>query len=239
MTKQELIESAILRARELNRVFLGGREVVIILSADLHRWLYGTSEAWPSLSYDGKIHDVINRNQLAGFRLGTAYPTGAEDELCEEPFARAAVFGMEYHPCMDLTDVIIVGQENNLYELCYKDPACFRDIGLRADFPEVANGFHQDPTLLMECYVAEDGHLWIKNTDDTEFHDVGACVTDMVFNDDPFAAAHTVTSSGIRTEYWLPQKESASPKELQKQKGSRCGEQAMDDFLNEFRIIQS
>lgn len=238
MTKQELIESAILRARELNRELLGEREVVIILSADLHRWLYGTSEAWPSLSYDGKIADVINRNQLAGFRLGTAYPTGAEDESCAEPFARAAVWGMEYHPCMDLSDVIIVDRENNLYELCHKNPVCFRDIGLHAIFPEIADDTEEDSNTIMNFYVSEDGHLWIKDAGDTDFYDSGECVMDLTFTDDTTVAVHTATCNGIHTEYWTQKSVKESPEKTNKSTdGHGGGDDVLDDFLNEFRVV--
>lgn len=233
MTIQELIESAIHRARELDCAFLGRREVVIILSDDIYRWLYGTSDGWHSLRYDGRLHDESSqKDKLAGFRLGTAYPTGDTDELYEKPFARAAVWGMEYHSCMDLSDVIIVDRENNLYELCHKNPVCFRDIGLHAIFPEIADDTEEGSNAIMKFYVSEDGHLWIKNAGDTDFHDNGECVMDLSFTDD------TTTYNGIRTKYWAQKGVKESPKKTNKSTdGHGGGDDVLDDFLNEFRVV--
>ena len=184
MTIQELIESTIHRARELDCAFLGRREVVIILSDDIYRWLYGTSGGWHSLRYDGRLHDESSqKDKLAGFRLGTAYPTGDIDELYEKPFARAAVWGMEYHPCMDLSDVIIVDRQNNLYELCHKNPVCFRDIGLHAIFPEIADDTEEGSNAIMKFYVSRVKESPKKTNKSTDGHGGGDDVLDDFLNE--------------------------------------------------------
>ena len=47
---------------------------------------------------------------------------------------KPAMLGMEYYNGMEANDIIVVGDENRLFQLESREPICFRDMGLTASF---------------------------------------------------------------------------------------------------------
>ena len=62
------------------------------------------------------------------YRIGIVNEQGYSDIL------KPAMLGMEYYNGMEVNDIIVVGDENRLFQLESREPICFRDMGLTVSF---------------------------------------------------------------------------------------------------------
>ena len=124
MTRAEFntaLEDAIRKA-ERAQAYTGGRyEIALIVTRDVYRFL---SE------HAGVTFDVRNTDHgiYRGYRIGIVNEQGYSDIL------KPAMLGMEYYNGMETNDIIVVGDENRLFQLESREPICFRDMGLTASF---------------------------------------------------------------------------------------------------------
>lgn len=124
MTRAEFntaLEDAIRKA-ERAQAYTGGRyEIALIVTRDVYRFL---SE------HAGVTFDVRNTDHgiYHGYRIGIVNEQGYSDIL------KPAMLGMEYYNGMEVNDIIVVGDENRLFQLESREPICFRDMGLTASF---------------------------------------------------------------------------------------------------------
>lgn len=124
MTRAEFntaLEDAIQKA-ERAQAYTGGRyEIALIVTRDVYRFL---SE------HAGVTFDVRNTDHgiYRGYRIGIVNEQGYSDIL------KPAMLGMEYYNGMEVNDIIVVGDENRLFQLESREPICFRDMGLTASF---------------------------------------------------------------------------------------------------------
>lgn len=124
MTRAEFnnaLEEALQKAARA-QAYTGGRyEITLIVTRDVYRFL---SE------HAGVTFDVRNTDHgiYRGYRIGIVNEQGYSDIL--EP----AMLGMEYYNGMEVNDIIVVGDENRLFQLESREPICFRDMGLTVSF---------------------------------------------------------------------------------------------------------
>lgn len=124
MTRAEFnnaLEEALQKAARA-QAYTGGRyEITLIVTRDVYRFL---SE------HTGVTFDVRNTDHgiYRGYRIGIVNEQGYSDIL--EP----AMLGMEYYNGMEVNDIIVVGDENRLFQLESREPICFRDMGLTVSF---------------------------------------------------------------------------------------------------------
>ena len=110
MTRAEFnnaLEEALQKAARVRAYTGGGCEIALIVTRDVYRFL---SE------HAGVTFDVRNTEQ------------GYSDIL------KPAMLGMEYYNGMEVNDIIVVGDENRLFQLESREPICFRDMGLTVSF---------------------------------------------------------------------------------------------------------
>lgn len=93
----------------------------MIVTRDVYRFL---SE------HAGVTFDVRNTDHgiYRGYRIGIVNEQGYSDIL------KPAMLGMEYYNGMEVNDIIVVGDENRLFQLESREPICFRDMGLTVSF---------------------------------------------------------------------------------------------------------
>lgn len=99
----------------------GGCEIALIVTRDVYRFL---SE------HAGVTFDVRNTDHgiYRGYRIGIVNEQGYSDIL------KPAMLGMEYYNGMEVNNIIVVGDENRLFQLESREPICFRDMGLTVSF---------------------------------------------------------------------------------------------------------
>ena len=124
MTRAEFnnaLEEALQKAARARAYTSGRYEIALIVTRDVYRFL---SE------HAGVTFDVRNTDHgiYRGYRIGIVNEQGYSDIL--EP----AMLGMEYYNGMEVNDIIVVGDENRLFQLESREPICFRDMGLTVSF---------------------------------------------------------------------------------------------------------
>ena len=124
MTRAEFnnaLEEALQEAARARAYTGGGCEIALIVTRDVYRFL---SE------HAGVTFDVRNTDHgiYRGYRIGIVNEQGYSDIL------KPAMLGMEYYNGMEVNDIIVVGDENRLFQLESREPICFRDMGLTASF---------------------------------------------------------------------------------------------------------
>ena len=117
MTRAEFnnaLEEALQKAARVQAYTDGRYEIALIVTRDVYRFL---SE------HAGVTFDVRNTDHgiYRGYRIGIVNEQGYSDIL------KPAMLGMEY-------DIIVVGDENRLFQLESREPICFRDMGLTVSF---------------------------------------------------------------------------------------------------------
>lgn len=124
MTRAEFnnaLEEALQKAARVRAYTGGGCEIALIVTRDVYRFL---SE------HAGVTFDVRNTDHgiYRGYRIGIVNEQGYSDIL------KPAMLGMEYYNGMEVNDIIVVGDENRLFQLESREPICFRDMGLTVSF---------------------------------------------------------------------------------------------------------
>jgi len=101
------LEEALQKAARVRAYTGGGCEIALIVTRDVYRFL---SE------HAGVTFDVRNTDHgiYRGYRI--------------------AMLRMEYYNGMEVNDIIVVGDENRLFQLESREPICFRDMGLTVSF---------------------------------------------------------------------------------------------------------
>ena len=127
MTRAEFntaLEDAIQKA-ERAQAYTGGRyEIALIVTRDVYRFLTEYTDV--TVNTRNTNHGAYNglRAVYHGFRIGVVNERGHDSIL--EP----AMLGMEYYDWMEDNDIIVVGDENKLFQLESREPICFRDMEL-------------------------------------------------------------------------------------------------------------
>lgn len=124
MTRAEFnnaLEEALQKAARARAYTSGRYEIALIVTRDVYRFL---SE------HAGVTFDVRNTDHgiYRGYRIGIVNEQGYSDIL------KPAMLGMEYYNGMEVNDIIVVGDENRLFQLESREPICFRDMGLTVSF---------------------------------------------------------------------------------------------------------
>lgn len=124
MTRAEFnnaLEEALQKAARVQAYTDGRYEIALIVTRDVYRFL---SE------HAGVTFDVRNTDHgiYRGYRIGIVNEQGYSDIL------KPAMLGMEYYNGMGVNDIIVVGDENRLFQLESREPICFRDMGLTVSF---------------------------------------------------------------------------------------------------------
>lgn len=129
MTRTEFsnaLEDALQKAQRA-RAYTDGRfEIVLIATRDVYRFF--TEQAGFTLNNLDNIERRGYQGMYNGFRIGIVNEQGYSDML------KPAMLGMEYYNGMETNDIIVVGDENRLFQLESREPICFRDMGLTASF---------------------------------------------------------------------------------------------------------
>lgn len=131
MTRAEFntaLEDAIQKA-ERAQAYTGGRyEIALIVTRDVYRFLTEYTDV--TVNTRNTNHGAYNglRAVYHGFRIGVVNERGHDSIL--EP----AMLGMEYYDWMEDNDIIVVGDENKLFQLESREPICFRDMELTVSF---------------------------------------------------------------------------------------------------------
>lgn len=131
MTRAEFntaLEDAIRKA-ERAQAYTGGRyEIALIVTRDVYRFL----AEYTDVTVNTRItdHGVYNglRAVYHGFRIGVVNERGHDSIL------KPAMLRMEYYDWMEDNDIIVVGDENKLFQLESREPICFRDMELTVSF---------------------------------------------------------------------------------------------------------
>jgi hypothetical protein len=115
------LEEALQKAARARAYTSGRYEIALIVTRDVYRFL---SE------HAGVTFDVRNTDHgiYRGYRIGIVNEQGYSDIL------KPAMLGMEYYNGMEVNDIIVVGDENRLFQLESREPICFRDMGLTVSF---------------------------------------------------------------------------------------------------------
>jgi hypothetical protein len=122
------LEDAIQKA-ERAQAYTGGRyEIALIVTRDVYRFLTEYTDV--TVNTRNTNHGAYNglRAVYHGFRIGVVNERGHDSIL--EP----AMLGMEYYDWMEDNDIIVVGDENKLFQLESREPICFRDMELTVSF---------------------------------------------------------------------------------------------------------
>lgn len=104
------------------QAYTGGRyEIALLVSRDVYYFI---------ARHAGTMLDVRGANcgVYHGFKIGIV------NELECSNVVKAAILGMEYYNGMETNDIIVVGDENRLFQLESREPICFRDMGLTVSF---------------------------------------------------------------------------------------------------------
>lgn len=131
MTRAEFntaLEDAIRKA-ERAQAYTGGRyEIALIVTRDVYRFLAEYTDV--TVNTRNTDHGVYNglRAVYHGFRIGVVNERGHDSIL------KPAMLGMEYYDWMEDNDIIVVGDENKLFQLESREPICFRDMELTVSF---------------------------------------------------------------------------------------------------------
>ena len=112
MTRAEFnnaLEEALQKAARVRAYTGGGCEIALIVTRDVYRFL---SE------HAGVTFDVRNTDHgiYRGYRIGIVNEQGYSDIL------KPAMLGMEYYNGMEVNDIIVVGDENRLFQLESREP---------------------------------------------------------------------------------------------------------------------
>lgn len=131
MTRAEFntaLEDAIQKA-ERAQAYTGGRyEIALIVTRDVYRFLTEYTDV--TVNTRNTNHGAYNglRAVYHGFRIGVVNERGHDSIL------KPAMLGMEYYDWMEDNDIIVVGDENKLFQLESREPICFRDMELTVSF---------------------------------------------------------------------------------------------------------
>lgn len=131
MTRAEFntaLEDAIQKA-ERAQAYTGGRyEIALIVTRDVYRFLTEYTDV--TVNTRNTNHGAYNglRAVYHGFRIGVVNERGHGSIL------KPAMLGMEYYDWMEDNDIIVVGDENKLFQLESREPICFRDMELTVSF---------------------------------------------------------------------------------------------------------
>lgn len=131
MTRAEFntaLEDAIRKA-ERAQAYTGGRyEIALIVTRDVYRFLTEYTDV--TVNTRNTNHGAYNglRAVYHGFRIGVVNERGHDSIL------KPAMLGMEYYDWMEDNDIIVVGDENKLFQLESREPICFRDMELTVSF---------------------------------------------------------------------------------------------------------
>lgn len=131
MTRAEFntaLEDAIQKA-ERAQAYTGGRyEIALIVTRDVYRFLAEYTDV--TVNTRNTNHGAYNglRAVYHGFRIGVVNERGHDSIL------KPAMLGMEYYDWMEDNDIIVVGDENKLFQLESREPICFRDMELTVSF---------------------------------------------------------------------------------------------------------
>lgn len=131
MTRAEFntaLEDAIQKA-ERAQAYTGGRyEIALIVTRDVYRLLTEYTDV--TVNTRNTNHGAYNglRAVYHGFRIGVVNERGHDSIL------KPAMLGMEYYDWMEDNDIIVVGDENKLFQLESREPICFRDMELTVSF---------------------------------------------------------------------------------------------------------
>lgn len=131
MTRAEFntaLEDAIQKAEQA-QAYTGGRyEIALIVTRDVYRFLTEYTDV--TVNTRNTNHGAYNglRAVYHGFRIGVVNERGHDSIL------KPAMLGMEYYDWMEDNDIIVVGDENKLFQLESREPICFRDMELTVSF---------------------------------------------------------------------------------------------------------
>lgn len=131
MTRAEFntaLEDAIQKA-ERAQAYTGRRyEIALIVTRDVYRFLTEYTDV--TVNTRNTNHGAHNglRAVYHGFRIGVVNERGHDSIL------KPAMLGMEYYDWMGDNDIIVVGDENKLFQLESREPICFRDMELTVSF---------------------------------------------------------------------------------------------------------